>query len=212
MTSRPGLPPGLPTRLAAALEWRHGGVVAKATGRVLEVPWISGEHLSIESWLEQQAAAGERYDTVISVVRTPVVADMARFVTAISELMTPEGQVLMVEPAVPPTRPGRDFVTGAGRVASRGRRALGTRLSRCDRSGLRRAGELLMKADPVPDHTKPTGSDRDVVQALWSHGLVVTDIARFSVVGAPVTWRRLVDLRARRPTPLTEQTPSDGGL
>ena len=45
----------------------------------------------------------------------------------------------------------------------------------------------------------------DVVAALWSGGLVVTDLYRREVPSAPAGWRRYVVLKARRATPRSEE-------
>lgn len=51
----------------------------------------------------------------------------------------------------------------------------------------------------------PRTRDRDVVSAVWSRGLVVTDIHRREAASVPPEWRQYVMLRARRATPRPEE-------
>ena len=49
---------------------------------------------------------------------------------------------------------------------------------------------------------------RDVVSALRSGGFMVTDLNRCEAPSAPARWRNYVQLRARRETPWSSETPS----
>lgn len=51
----------------------------------------------------------------------------------------------------------------------------------------------------------PRARDRDVVSALRSRGLFVTDVYRREATSVPPEWRQYVMLRARRATPRSEE-------
>ena len=150
-----GLPAPPPTLLDAVDE-RCRALAASASGRVFRVPGAD-----VEAALRSECNTGVRYDTILSFMRTPQVADLEGFVAALEAILADDGWILMVEPAG----------TGVG-----GR--LPARL-RCRWPDRRRGG-------------------RDVVSALRSSGLFVTDIYRRDAPSVPSTWRRYVELRARR--------------
>lgn len=67
-------------------------------------------------------------------------------------------------------------------------------------SNRERRGRLpfgLGRRRPGPDH-----HERDVVSALRAGGFTVADLHRRELVSAPAQWRRYVELRARRETPV----------
>ena len=150
-----------PPALLEAVEETCRELAAAASGRVFEVPGAGAE-----SALRQEAADGARYDTVLSFMRTPQVADIEGFVAALERLLADDGWICMVEPAA----------TGVGPI----RRGLASLPGR--RSSRRAEGA-------------------DVVAALRSGGLFVTDLWRRKAPAAPATWRHYVVLRARRETP-----------
>ena len=151
-------PPVPPPALLEAAEEACRELAAAASGRVFEVP-----DDGIELALQRQAADGARYDTILSFMRTPRVADIEAFVAALEQILAEDGWICMVEPTA----------TGAGPI----RRRLAT----------------------LPGRLSPRrGAETDVVAALRSGGLFVTDIWRREAPSAPAAWRRYVVLRARR--------------
>ena len=126
-------------RVAAACD----DLAVATSGRVMTVP-----SYGIESALAAAEARGERFDTIVSCMRTPAVAEVSGYVAALERILSPEGWIHMVEPAA--GRPG----------------------------------------DP----------STDVVTALRSQGLVVTDLYRRREPSVPAAWRNYVVLRARRAT------------
>lgn len=159
-TAEDGLPVPPPALLQAVSETCRR-LADAASGRVFEVP---GD--GVESVLEAERASGARYDTILSFMRTPAVADKEGFVAALELILAAEGWICMVEPD--PTRSG----SISRRVASRSGRG----------SSRRRAGS-------------------DVVAAVRSRGLVVTDLHRREALSVAPPWRRYVVLRARRESP-----------
>ena len=152
-----GLPAPPPTLLDAVDELCRA-LAASASGRVFRVPGAD-----VEAALRSECGSRARYDTILSFMRTPQVADLEGFVAALEAILADEGWILMVEPA----GTGASF---RGRLPARLRRRWPDR---------RRGG-------------------RDVVSALRSSGLFVTDIYRRDAPSVPSTWRRYVELRARR--------------
>ena len=85
--------PAVPAALLEAVEERCRAQAATASGRVFEVP----EH-RIDDAVRAELAEGARYDTILSFVRTPGVADLAGFVADLEGLLDVGGWILMVEP------------------------------------------------------------------------------------------------------------------
>ena len=150
-------PPVPPPALLEAVAEACRELAAAASGRVFEV-----SDDGIELALQQEAASGARYDTILSFMRTPQVTDVEGFVAALEQILAEDGWICMVEPAA----------TGTGPT----RRRLSARLGQRSRPG----------------------ADTDVVAALRSGGLFVTDIWRREAPSAPAAWRHYVVLRARR--------------
>ena len=152
-----GLPAPPPTLLDAVDE-RCRALAATASGRVFRVPGAD-----VEAALRSECNTGARYDTILSFMRTPQVADLEGFVAALEAILADDGWILMVEPA----GTGGSF---RGRLPARLRRR-------------------------SLDHGS---GGRDVVSALRSRGLFVTDLYRREEPTVTSTWRRYVELRARR--------------
>ena len=155
-------PPVPPPALLEAVAEARRELAAAASGRVFEVP-----DDGIEPALQQAAAEGDRYDTILSFMRTPQVADIGGFVAALEQILAEDGWICMVEPVATsagPTR--RRLATLPGRISPR------------------------------------RGAETDVVAALRSGGLFVTDIWRRVAPSAPAAWRHYVVLRARRQSPV----------
>ena len=152
-----GLPAPPPTLLDAVDE-RCRALAATASGRVFRVPADD-----VEAALRSECNRGARYDTILSFMRTPQVADLEGFVADLEGILADDGWILVVEPAGTGGRPVR-------RLPARLRRR-------------------------SPDHRR---GGRDVVSALRSRGLFVTDIHRREAPSVPPAWRRYVELRARR--------------
>ena len=140
----------------------------------------------VEALLSERHA-GERYDTILSLVRTPFVEDIAAFLTALDRLMAPGGRLLMVEPTGGAHRSAVSLVAAAA-AAWAGR-------SRSFSAGLR------LGRGTLPPCRGPLRLDHDVVAELWARGFAVTDLHHFQVPSAPPKWRRFAELRARRATP-----------
>ena len=155
-------PPVPPPALLEAVAEACRELAAAASGRVFEVP-----DNGIEPALQQAAAGGARYDTILSFMRTPQVADIEGFVAALEQILAEDGWICMVEPAATTAGPTR-----------------------------RRLAALLGRRSPR------RGADTDVVAALRSGGLFVTDIWRRAALSAPPAWRHYVVLRARRQSPV----------
>lgn len=62
----------------------------------------------IDSDPEELAGAGHSpFDTIVSLIRTPLVADLNRFLKTLTDLLTPHGRLLFLEPVVRAGRTGR---------------------------------------------------------------------------------------------------------
>lgn len=175
----PAPPLDLPEEVAEACR-----VLAEAaSGRVFAVP-----EDGVESALHSEWARGARYDTVLSFMRTPRVTDVEGFVAAMERILAEGGWIFMVEPSA----------ARAGTMRAR----LGSRLESARRtvpSGLNRLGSRL---EAWPGRRSPLRSaGADVVAALRSGGLVVTDLHRRRAPSAPTARRHYVVLRARRESP-----------
>ena len=100
------VPARVPPSVVAAVAGRCRAVGHVAAGRVLEVPLPGAPGECVEDALRQPLSAGESYDTIVSLVRTPAVANVGVYVDLLDRLLAPGGSLLMVEPArVPPPRP-----------------------------------------------------------------------------------------------------------
>ena len=87
------LPP-VPKALLEAVGEVRRELTAAASGRVLVVP-----EAGAESALESEQASGARYDTILSFLCTPGVADLEGFAAALEQVLADEGWIFMVEPA-----------------------------------------------------------------------------------------------------------------
>ncbi len=159
--------PAPPAALLNAVEERCRALAATAVGRVFRVPADD-----VESALRSECGSCARYDTILSFMRTPQVADIEGFVAALEAILADDGWILMVEPA----RTG-----GTGRIGGLPEGWLPRRLRRQYRHGDR--------------------PDRGIVSALRAGGFTVTDIHRRDAPTAPARWRRYVEVRARRESP-----------
>ena len=88
--------PEPPPALRAATAERCGELAAAASGRVFELP-----DTDAEAALRAESERGARYDTVLSFMATPRVADLARFVAALERILADDGRIHMVEPSAP---------------------------------------------------------------------------------------------------------------
>ena len=155
--------PTPPPALLAALSDRWRRLAASAEGPAYELP-SDGAEAAVRSECDH----GTRYNTVLSFMRTPEVADLDSFVASLERILADDGWILMIEPSNP----------GNGRL----RNLLPSRLER-----------------RLPGRVEP---ERDVVSALRAGGFTVADLHRREVVSAPARWRRYVEIRARRETPV----------
>ena len=177
--------PGPPAALLEAVDESCRALTAAASGRVFAVP----EH-AVESALKSEQASGARYDTILSFMRTARLADVEGFVAALEGILAEGGWILMVEPST----------TGAGAMRTR----LGSSLEAVRRvlpPGFSRLRGWL--AARLGRRSPRRRAGTDVVAALRSGGLVVTDLYRRRAPSAPAAWRSYVVLKARRETPRT---------
>lgn len=122
------LPPVPATLLEEVGEARRE-LTAAASGRVFVVPEAGAEPV-----LESERARGARYDTILSFLCTPGVADIEGFVAAVERILAEEGWIFMVEPA--PSRTGAIRSRLAARLGRRPpRRGAGTDVVTVLRSG-----------------------------------------------------------------------------
>lgn len=85
---------GPPPALLDALGGRWRALAASASGRVLELP-ADGVGEAVRS----ECSRGARYDTILSFMCTPQVADLDNFVAALELILAEEGWILMMEPS-----------------------------------------------------------------------------------------------------------------
>ncbi|MDG1409410.1 MAG: hypothetical protein P8L46_13350 [Acidimicrobiales bacterium] len=116
----------LPPERSAALAERRRTIAAAATGRVLD---LGGWHDHLGEYAEPPTVLGGldelgeldgTFDTIVSLVRTPLVQDMDAFIGGMVGRLAPNGVVAFLEPAVRPGRAG-DFL----RVAAWGQDRFG---------------------------------------------------------------------------------------
>ena len=177
--------PALPPALLQAVSETCRRLADAASGRVFEVP---GD--GIESALEAERASGARYDTILSFMCTPQVVSLEDYVAAIERILAEEGWIRMVEPArLDPGSPWRRLTGRLRRPARQSDRGRG--LVPAARSVIGHASNRAPSA----------ASGQDLVSAVRSGGLVVTDVHRREAASVPPEWRQYVVLRARRATP-----------
>lgn len=93
------------------------------------------------------------FDTIVSLIRTPLVADLDRFLRTVTDLLAPDGRLLMLEPVCRSGRTGRMLAFG-GRL---GRVAGGLYLDRDLPAELRKRGLVVTDLDrfEVPTVSAP---------------------------------------------------------
>ncbi|MCY4422765.1 MAG: hypothetical protein OXC06_06820 [Acidimicrobiaceae bacterium] len=111
--------PACPPAVVDALGERWQRLADSAAGRVFELP------ADAVSAVRSECARGARYDTILSFMRTPQVADLDSFVAALEQILADGGWILMVEPSE----------LGAGRLRSLLPSRLGHRQSARDGGG-----------------------------------------------------------------------------
>ncbi|MCY3641968.1 MAG: hypothetical protein F4Z00_04170 [Acidimicrobiaceae bacterium] len=84
----------VPPALLDALGGRWRALAASAAGRVLELP--AG---GVEEAVRAECSRRARYDTILSFMRTPEVADLDNFVSDLELLLADDGWILMIEPS-----------------------------------------------------------------------------------------------------------------
>jgi len=114
----------IPTEISAALADRADAVRERATGRILDLD---------ETGL---ADADGRYDTIISVVKAPLEADLDHFCRELANRLAPHGMLYLLEPTIRTGPLGRALRLG-GRLA---RPVTGLHLDRDIPQAVRRAG------------------------------------------------------------------------
>jgi len=116
----------LPPELSSALAERRCSIAAAAEGRILDLGGWSDhldmypeEPLLLENLDELDGLDGE-FDTIVSLVRTPLVVDLSVFIEGVVARLAPDGIIAFLEPTIRPGRTG-DIL----RFGSRIQRAFG---------------------------------------------------------------------------------------
>jgi len=119
------MPSKLPLELAPALKVRRRGLAAQATGRVLDLggwsdhadAYPSDAQVTLLDSIEDLDGVSGEFDTIVSMIRTPLVADIDGFITELISHLAPDGRVLLLEPTVRTGRAGQLLSLG-GRFSS----------------------------------------------------------------------------------------------
>ena len=112
----------LPVELTPVLAQRRRTVAGRADGRVLDLgDWT--DHLEAYPVADvrhctspDEIEAGATFDTIVSLVRTPLVNDLPTYVDTLLAMLAPEGRLAFLDPVCRPGRGGRALAL-AGRVA-----------------------------------------------------------------------------------------------
>ena len=184
-TAEDGLPVP-PPALLDEVDERCRALAATAAGRVYTVP--AG---TAETALEAEAGSGARYDTILSFMRTPAVASLEGYVAALERVLADEGWICMVEPAWLDRGPPWRRLTGRRRRSAPRQSDRGRGLVPAVRSMIDQASNRAPSSD----------KGQDLVSAVRSGGLVVTDVHRREAPSVEPAWRQYVVLRARRQSP-----------
>ena len=108
----------LPPELSVALAERRRTIASAATGRVLDLGGWSDhlrEYAAAPTMLGDLHELGEldgEFDTIVSLVRTPLVPNMDAFITGLVDHLAPDGIVAFLEPTLRPSRAGGRFWRG----------------------------------------------------------------------------------------------------
>ncbi len=118
------MPSKLPPELAPALRARRRELAAEATGRVLDLggwndhadAYRESEEVTQLGSLDDLGESTGEFDTIVSMVRTPLVADLDRFIRDLVAHLGEEGHVLFLEPTIRTGRAGQLLALG-GRLS-----------------------------------------------------------------------------------------------
>lgn len=167
-----------PAELSVALRDRRCSIASQARGRTLD---LGGWTDHVESYredvelttidLEALDTITGRFDSVVSLVRTPLVVDLPGFLESIIERLAPQGHAYFLEPTLRAGELGRT-------------RVFGGRMSR-----------------PLTGPLAGLHLDRDIPDEIRRAGLFVTDLHRFEVPSVAAAIRPFVEAWSRRPTP-----------
>ncbi len=113
----------------------------------------------------------EPFDTIVSLIRMPLISDLDRFLASVLQLLSGEGDLLLLEPV------GR-----AGRMG-----------------GMGGMGRLLTLGGSLMNAAGGLHLDRDIPARLRDANMLVTDLERFEVPAVSAPFRSFVEARARRP-------------
>ena len=138
------MPSKLPPELTPELRTRRRDLAAQATGRTLD---LGGWDDHVDAYrddadvtrldrLENLDGVVGEFDTIISMIRTPLVADFDGFIADLISHLGPEGRVLLLEPTVRFGRAGQLLALG-GRLS---KPVIGLHLDRDIPARIRRVG------------------------------------------------------------------------
>jgi hypothetical protein len=87
----------LPPVVVTEVRRRRGALLAAATGRVLDLD-TPGALSLVDAAAVEPVPDGERYDTIVCTCRLIVVPDLLRAAVGLSRLLTPGGDLHLIEP------------------------------------------------------------------------------------------------------------------
>lgn len=119
------MPSKLPLELAPALKVRRRGLAAQAAGRVLDLggwsdhtdAYPSDAQVTRLDSIEDLAGVSGEFDTIVSMIRSPLLPDIDGFIAELISHLAPEGRVLLLEPTLRTGRAGQMLALG-GRLSS----------------------------------------------------------------------------------------------
>ncbi len=112
--------PTLPPELAPALRNRRRSLVSQGSGRVLDLggwtdhadAYPAGTDVTVLEQLDGLGRVDGEFDTIVSLIRTPLVADLGRWLEQLTGCLAADGRILFLEPTVRPGRTGQLLAVG----------------------------------------------------------------------------------------------------
>lgn len=149
----------------------------------------------LDCGLDQLGDAGlKRFDTIVSLARTPFVVNRERFLQTITELLADDGELLLLEPVVAAKHKRRTSVASARRPVGDSGRAVSARRAISTRFGRSVKGLNL---------------GWDLPAAIRDLGMTITDLDRFEVRTLPPPLRPFMEARVRWPRSSFESRPPE---